>query len=344
GGGPGGSGERKTAVPNPAAWRASASASASPPTAASISGTGSPSAASRTAPPTSQTGTPSRRARRASARTSGRRRRPAIASSIRFDGAPADDAMNRPPIGRAGSPATARKGATILRMSSAPPVVTPGTPGTASQSPIGPETVRAIAALARLRLPEEDLGLWSRQLSRIVEYIDQLKRIPEEAFGDPVSGPATPLRDDSPRPGHGAEALEANAPRLLHGYGVVPRVGGQGSGPDSRPGSAGNGRRGRLGPPPRDRRRRGLPLPNRGRRRADPRVPGGYRRARAGGGPRRGRPRGRGRAPAAGRRAARGQGQHLDRRTAGDVCVEDPRPLPAAGRLHGRRAAPGGAR
>lgn len=101
-------------------------------------------------------------------------------------------------------------------MSSAPPVVTP-------------DVVREIAALARLRLPEEELALWSRQLSRIVEYIDQLKRIPEEAFGTGAADPATPLRDDDPRPGHGEEALEANAPRRLHGYGVVPRVVGAGS-------------------------------------------------------------------------------------------------------------------
>jgi len=95
-------------------------------------------------------------------------------------------------------------------------------------STVTPETVRQIAALARLRLPEKDLGLWSRQLSRIVEYIDQLERIPEEAFGAAVPGPATPLRDDAARPGHGEESLEANAPRRLHGYGVVPRVVGQG--------------------------------------------------------------------------------------------------------------------
>jgi aspartyl-tRNA(Asn)/glutamyl-tRNA(Gln) amidotransferase subunit C len=98
------------------------------------------------------------------------------------------------------------------------------------RSLVTPETVRQIAGLARLRLPEEDLPLWSRQLSRIVDYIDQLKRIPEEAFGAPASGPTTPLRDDAPRPGHGEEALEANAPRLLHGYGVVPRVVGPGQG------------------------------------------------------------------------------------------------------------------
>lgn len=96
-------------------------------------------------------------------------------------------------------------------------------------SVVTPEVVREIAALARLRLPEDDLARWSAQLSRIVEFIDQLKGIPEEAFGRSASGPPTPLREDAPRPGHGAEALEANAPRQLHGYGVVPRVVGQGS-------------------------------------------------------------------------------------------------------------------
>lgn len=98
-----------------------------------------------------------------------------------------------------------------------------------ASSVVTPEVVRQIAALARLRLPERDLAVWSGQLSRIVEYIDQLKQIPEEAFGAPASGPPTPLRDDVSRPGHGEEALEANAPRQLHGYGVVPRVVGQGS-------------------------------------------------------------------------------------------------------------------
>ncbi len=86
-----------------------------------------------------------------------------------------------------------------------------------------------MAELARLRVDESDLGRWAGQLSRIVSYIDQLSAIPEEAFGAAAPGPATPVRPDEPRPGHGEEALEANAPRRLHGYGVVPRVVGSGS-------------------------------------------------------------------------------------------------------------------
>jgi aspartyl/glutamyl-tRNA(Asn/Gln) amidotransferase C subunit len=100
-------------------------------------------------------------------------------------------------------------------MTSAPPVVTP-------------EVVRKVAELARLRLPEVDLALWTEQLSRIVGHIDQLRQIPEAAFGPPKAGPPTALRADQPRPGQGERALEQNAPRLSHGHGVVPRVVGSG--------------------------------------------------------------------------------------------------------------------
>jgi aspartyl-tRNA(Asn)/glutamyl-tRNA(Gln) amidotransferase subunit C len=100
-----------------------------------------------------------------------------------------------------------------------------------SSSAITPNVVRKVAELARLSLPEEDLPRWAGQLARIVGYIDQLKQIPEEAFASPARGEGTPVRADAPLPGRGDEALAANAPRLSHGYGVVPRVvgpGGQG--------------------------------------------------------------------------------------------------------------------
>ena len=61
-----------------------------------------------------------------------------------------------------------------------------------------------MAALARLRLPEDELQRWTEQLSRIVGYIEQLKQIPEEAFAAPRGAPATPARDDVARDGRGA--------------------------------------------------------------------------------------------------------------------------------------------
>ncbi len=94
-------------------------------------------------------------------------------------------------------------------------------------SPVSPEVVRHVAALARLRVSEEELSALTRQLARIVSYIDQLKEIVESPRVAPQV-PATPLRADSPLPGAGREALEENAPLLLHEYGAVPRVVGGG--------------------------------------------------------------------------------------------------------------------
>ncbi len=89
-------------------------------------------------------------------------------------------------------------------------------------SPVSPEVVRNVAALARLSLPEEDLPAWAEQLARIVSYIDQLNDLPEERL-DGGEVPGTLLRADLPAACSGKEALESNA-RLLHGHGVVPRV------------------------------------------------------------------------------------------------------------------------
>jgi aspartyl-tRNA(Asn)/glutamyl-tRNA(Gln) amidotransferase subunit C len=98
----------------------------------------------------------------------------------------------------------------------------------ADRGTVTPDIVRKVAELARLRVPEAELPLWTDQLSRIVSYIDQIERIPERAFGRPAEPLPTPLRPDEPRPGHGSEALERNAPRRFEGFGVVPRVVGTG--------------------------------------------------------------------------------------------------------------------
>lgn len=96
-------------------------------------------------------------------------------------------------------------------------------------SPVSPDVVRKVAALARLRLPEEDLPGWTGQLGRILSYIGQLDRVPSVKPAGPAAGAArdlaaTPLREDRAEPGGGAGALAANAPDLVHGYGSVPRV------------------------------------------------------------------------------------------------------------------------
>jgi len=91
-------------------------------------------------------------------------------------------------------------------------------------SPVAPEVVRKVAALARLRVPEEDLAVWTGQLGRILSYIGQL----EQDAGRPDAAepplPSTPFRADIPADGGGRLALGENAPALSHGYGSVPRV------------------------------------------------------------------------------------------------------------------------
>ena len=94
------------------------------------------------------------------------------------------------------------------------------------RSPVDVAVVRHVASLARLEVPEAELPRLTQQLARIVSYIDQLKEIPEEAFGT-AAPEATPLRADAPVPGDGPKALKENLPRELHGYGVVPRVVGE---------------------------------------------------------------------------------------------------------------------
>lgn len=95
-------------------------------------------------------------------------------------------------------------------------------------SAVTPEVVRRIAALARLRVPEKELPVWTGQLDRIVSYIDQLRELPETGGASTDSARATPLRPDSPRAGEGDRALAENAAEIAHGFGVVPRVVGGG--------------------------------------------------------------------------------------------------------------------
>lgn len=95
-------------------------------------------------------------------------------------------------------------------------------------SAVNPDVVRRIAALARLRVPDDELPVWTRQLDRIVSYIDQLREIPESGRTAADAAAGTPLRPDEPRDGAGDRALAENAAECSHGFGVVPRVVGGG--------------------------------------------------------------------------------------------------------------------
>ncbi|MFN2387468.1 MAG: aspartyl/glutamyl-tRNA amidotransferase subunit C [Thermoanaerobaculia bacterium] len=89
---------------------------------------------------------------------------------------------------------------------------------------VTPDVVRRVAALARLRVPEDELARLTAQLARIVGYIDQIREIPRQDLPEISPLSATPVREDASRPGGGSRTLETNAPVLVHGYGSVPRV------------------------------------------------------------------------------------------------------------------------
>jgi aspartyl-tRNA(Asn)/glutamyl-tRNA(Gln) amidotransferase subunit C len=74
--------------------------------------------------------------------------------------------------------------------------------------------VRWVAHLARLDLTEVELEKMTRQLSAIVDYVDQLKQVNTDGV-EPLSH-ALPLRnvfrDDEPRPSLPVDEALANAP------------------------------------------------------------------------------------------------------------------------------------
>jgi len=83
-----------------------------------------------------------------------------------------------------------------------------------------------IAALARLAIPEAELGTVAAQLSQVLDFVAQLDRLELEGRAPTAFAPAgAPLRDDAPDgrtlpPG----AATAGAPESEDGFFLVPPV------------------------------------------------------------------------------------------------------------------------
>ena len=86
------------------------------------------------------------------------------------------------------------------------------------------DEVRRIAALAHLEFDEAGLQQIGADLTRILDYIDQLKDVPIEEIVPTAGMESTPLGEDQPRPSLDRDAVAGNAPSFLHGHFVVPRV------------------------------------------------------------------------------------------------------------------------
>jgi aspartyl-tRNA(Asn)/glutamyl-tRNA(Gln) amidotransferase subunit C len=87
-------------------------------------------------------------------------------------------------------------------------------------------TVRKVARLARIAEPEEKLEGLARELSGILNWIEQLNEVDTdgvEPMASAVHMPA-PMRDDVVTEGGDPEVVLSNAPKRAGNFFVVPKV------------------------------------------------------------------------------------------------------------------------
>jgi len=91
---------------------------------------------------------------------------------------------------------------------------------------ITPETARKVARLARIRVEDGDLPALARELSGILNFMEQLNEV-DVAGVEPMTS-VTPmrlrLREDRVTEGEMAARILANAPDQREGFFAVPKV------------------------------------------------------------------------------------------------------------------------
>lgn len=87
-------------------------------------------------------------------------------------------------------------------------------------------TVRRVAHLARIALPEERLAPMAAEINGILAWIDQLNEVDIDGVAPMTSVVAAklPLREDVVTDGGDARGVLANAPKSEDGFFVVPKV------------------------------------------------------------------------------------------------------------------------
>ena len=86
--------------------------------------------------------------------------------------------------------------------------------------------VRWVAHLARLELSDAELAALTRQLSAILDYVEQLRDVPTDGV-EPLAHPLAVhnvFRDDKPTPSLPVDAALANAPQRQGDFYSVPAV------------------------------------------------------------------------------------------------------------------------
>ena len=87
-------------------------------------------------------------------------------------------------------------------------------------------TVRNVATLARIKVPDADLDHLATELSGVLGWIEQLNEVNVDGVA-PMTSVAMmrlKMRDDVVTDGGDAEKVTANAPEGAHDFFVVPKV------------------------------------------------------------------------------------------------------------------------
>jgi aspartyl-tRNA(Asn)/glutamyl-tRNA(Gln) amidotransferase subunit C len=88
------------------------------------------------------------------------------------------------------------------------------------------DTVRKVARLARIAVPEARLEPMARELNGILAWIEQLNEVDVKGV-EPMTTPVAmtlPMREDVVTDGNRQHEILANAPRAEDGFFVVPKV------------------------------------------------------------------------------------------------------------------------
>jgi len=89
------------------------------------------------------------------------------------------------------------------------------------------QQVEHVAKLARLDLTEEEKELYTKQLSKILDYIDQLNEVNTEGI-EPMTQPiptVNVMREDIVKKQFDRSEVLSNAPHEEYGFFRVPKIG-----------------------------------------------------------------------------------------------------------------------
>ncbi len=92
---------------------------------------------------------------------------------------------------------------------------------------IDEKTVRKVARLARLALPEARVAAMAAELNSIMAWIEQLNEVDIEGvepMTSAVEGMSLPMREDVVTDGNDVQRVVKNAPKSEDGFFVVPKV------------------------------------------------------------------------------------------------------------------------